>query len=114
MHRRLLALLAPIALAACVGQEAPVPPELVTVKPFQGMLYLTWYTPDACDNVTIERKDENDPVFATVFMLGGTETSKIDPGASLDLMYTYRLLCTFNGATSDPGNEVSANPTQGL
>jgi hypothetical protein len=84
---------------------------LENVAPFEGMLYLTWYTPEVCDTVSGERKDESHPVFAEVFSVAGTETSKIDQTATLDTTYTYRLRCAYGDEVSAYSATLSANPT---
>ncbi len=86
-------------------------PYFETLKPNDaGSLTATWTNlqPD-CDAIEGERKDGLHP-YAVAITAAGNETSKVDPTATLNQNYTYRLRCK-KGATYSPYSfEMSANP----
>ncbi|WP_438016692.1 hypothetical protein WMF18_38775 [Sorangium sp. So ce315] len=88
----------------------PDAPVLAFVMPMTGVLHVEWTPQDGCDAFEGERKDPmND--YAVAFTVAGTKKSYMDPEATEDMEYTYRLRCKVGEIYSEYSNEMSGNPT---
>lgn len=104
-----------IFLAACSSDEgssegALEAPMLMEVMPMEGALHVTWMNmaPDA-DSVEAERQME-DGAFEPAFTVPGNVDNKMDPEATDDMPYTYRLRAKRGDSYSPFSNEMTANP----
>ncbi|MGK4008359.1 hypothetical protein WMF31_37445 [Sorangium sp. So ce1036] len=80
------------------------------VMPMAGVLHVEWTPQEGCDQFEGERKDPmND--YAVAFTLAGTKNAYMDPEATEDMEYTYRLRCKVGEVYSAYSNEMSGNPT---
>ena len=89
------------------GLEAPM---LMEVMPMEGALHLTWMnmTADA-ESVEAERKMDTGE-FEPAFSAPGSVDNKMDPQATDDMDYTYRLRAKIGTNFSTYSNEITANP----
>ncbi|WP_437593601.1 hypothetical protein [Sorangium sp. So ce1000] len=93
--------------SATAVPEAPV---LEFVMPMSGVLHVEWTPQEGCDQFEGERKDPMHD-YAVAFTLAGTKKAYMDPEASEDMEYTYRLRCKVGEVYSEYSNEMSGNPT---
>ncbi|WP_437287229.1 hypothetical protein [Sorangium sp. So ce406] len=92
---------------AAAAPEAPV---LAFVMPMTGVLHVEWTPQEGCDAFEGERKDPMDD-YAVAFTVAGTKKAYMDPEATEDMEYTYRLRCKVGEVYSAYSNEMSGNPT---
>lgn len=80
-----------------------------------GYLHVQWTNPSvACESVEGERMAQMSDgtmmeEYKVVFTVPGTVDNKMDPSATEDMKYTYRIRCK---GTSKYSETMSANPKQ--
>lgn len=94
------------------GGGALIPPILMEVAPFAGMMRVSWQYKSACDEIEGERRTPTTE-FVQVFKAPGTDTAAVDAQAYEDITYSYRLRCKRGEAFSEYSNEKTGNPTDG-
>lgn len=86
-------------------------PRLLEAAPFSLVVKLTWEIKSPCDSIEGERKTEVDP-YKAIFEVPGTDTVYVDPEATDEQAYTYRLRCWRGANVSAYSNEKTADPTE--
>ncbi len=94
------------------GGAGLIPPILMEVAPFAGMIRVSWQYKSPCDEIEGERRTPTTE-FVPVFTAPGTDTATIDPDAYENITYSYRLRCKRGDAYSEYSNEKIGNPTDG-
>lgn len=84
-------------------------PMIGEVMVMSGGLHVSWTLDGSCDLVEGERKTAAE-AYAVVFAEPGTKSSHLDPSATADTIYTYRLRCNRGAEYSGYSGEKSANP----
>lgn len=87
-------------------------PMLMEIEPMEGALHITWMNmQEDADTVEAERKmDEG--AFEPAFSVPGTVDNRMDPEATDDMPYTYRLRAKKGTEYSPYSNEITANPQE--
>ena len=104
-----------LLLAACSSDsddanDAVEAPMLMEVVPMEGALHVTWMNMDAAaDTVEAERRMDTGE-FEAAFSVPGSVDNKMDPEATDDMPYTYRLRAKKGSVYSSYSNELTANP----
>ena len=89
-------------------------PMLMEVEPMEGALHITWMNmQEDADTVEAERKMD-DGAFEPAFSVPGTVDNRMDPEATDDMPYTYRLRAKKGAEYSQYSNEIAGNPQEGL
>lgn len=104
-----------IIMAACSSDSseddgALEAPMLMEVVPMEGALHVTWMNMQTdADSVEAERKMDTG-AFEQAFSVPGTVDNKMDPEATDDMPYTYRLRAKKGSTYSAYSNELTGNP----
>lgn len=94
-----------------MGASALEAPMLMEVVPTEGALHLAWMNMQKdCDSVEAERRMEHDSDYELAFSVPGSADNEMDPAATDNMMYTYRMRCKKGNAYSSYSNELAANP----
>ena len=97
------------AASASGGSAGVAPPVLLEVTSFALSLKITWETKSLCDSILGERKTATSD-YADAFDVPGTDSVFVDPEATEDQTYTYRLRCKRGESLSAYSNEKTGNP----
>lgn len=106
-----------IATSACSSgsddtEGAIQAPMLMEVEPMEGALHITWMNmQDDAESVEAERKMD-DGAFELAFSVPGTVDNRMDPEATDNMPYTYRLRAKKGTDYSPYSNEIAANPQE--
>lgn len=96
----------------------PKAPQLDTVEKMTGALHLMWVNQEtSCDTIEAERRANMADgtameQYKVVFSVPGDADNKMDPTATDNMTYTYRLRCKKGANYSDYSNEKGLNPKQ--